>query len=71
MLNQILNNLQSTDTQLIAVSKTHPPEKILEIYQQGQKVFGENKALGIYKAIKSNTLLLLFNLFMVLIALNY
>jgi len=45
MLNQILNNLQSTDTQLIAVSKTHPPEKILEIYQQGQKVFGENKAL--------------------------
>ena len=45
MLKQILNNLQSTETQLIAVSKTHSPEKILEIYDQGQKVFGENKAL--------------------------
>jgi PLP dependent protein len=29
--------------QLIAVSKTQPPEKILEAYACGQKVFGENK----------------------------
>ena len=28
---------------LIAVSKTQPPEKILEAYSCGQKVFGENK----------------------------
>jgi pyridoxal phosphate enzyme (YggS family) len=28
---------------LIAVSKTHPPEKILEAYQAGHRIFGENK----------------------------
>ncbi|TCO09101.1 YggS family pyridoxal phosphate-dependent enzyme [Natronoflexus pectinivorans] len=28
---------------LIAVSKTHPPELILEAYQHGQRQFGENK----------------------------
>lgn len=29
---------------LVAVSKTHPPEKINEAYQWGQRVFGENRA---------------------------
>lgn len=28
---------------LIAVSKTHPPEKIMEAYEAGQRIFGENK----------------------------
>lgn len=28
---------------LVAVSKTHTPERILEIYEQGQQDFGENK----------------------------
>jgi len=28
---------------LIAVGKTHPPEKLLEAYQAGQRIFGENK----------------------------
>ncbi len=28
---------------LIAVSKTHPPETVLEAYRAGQRVFGENK----------------------------
>ncbi len=28
---------------LVAVSKTHPVEKIMEAYQAGHKVFGENK----------------------------
>lgn len=28
---------------LVAVSKTKPPENILEAYQYGQKIFGENK----------------------------
>jgi PLP dependent protein len=28
---------------LIAVSKTHPVEKVLEAYHEGQRVFGENK----------------------------
>ncbi|MFN7115965.1 MAG: YggS family pyridoxal phosphate-dependent enzyme [Saprospiraceae bacterium] len=44
MLQQILNELQATHTQLIAVSKTHTPEAILELYNQGQRDFGENKA---------------------------
>jgi PLP dependent protein len=29
--------------QLIAVSKTQPPEKIVEVYDAGQRAFGENK----------------------------
>ncbi len=28
---------------LVAVTKTHPPEKILEAYQAGHRIFGENK----------------------------
>lgn len=28
---------------LVAVSKTHPPEKIMEAYQAGQRMFGENR----------------------------
>ena len=31
------------EVQLVAVSKTHPVEKILEVYNLGQRVFGENK----------------------------
>lgn len=29
--------------ELVAVSKTHPPEKIKEVYDLGQRIFGENK----------------------------
>ena len=32
-----------SDVQLVAVSKTHPAEEVLKVYQFGQKVFGENK----------------------------
>lgn len=45
MLQQILSELSQTNAQLVAVSKTKPIEQILEIYKQGHKVFGENKAL--------------------------
>lgn len=31
------------NVQLVAVSKTHPPSAIQEVYDLGQKVFGENK----------------------------
>ena len=31
------------DTTLVAVSKTKPVKSILEAYQEGQRVFGENK----------------------------
>lgn len=43
MLQQILSELSSTNTQLIAVSKTKPPEEILKLYEQGQRDFGENR----------------------------
>ena len=31
------------DVTLIAVTKTHPVEKLMEVYQAGHKIFGENK----------------------------
>jgi PLP dependent protein len=46
----IVANLASLSRQLpggvklVAVSKTHPVEDILEAYNAGQKIFGENKA---------------------------
>jgi len=45
MLQQILADLKPTNTQLVAVSKTKPVEHILEIYEEGQRIFGENKVL--------------------------
>ncbi|MBC3542351.1 YggS family pyridoxal phosphate-dependent enzyme [Rufibacter sediminis] len=36
--------LQGSNCQLIAVSKTHPVELIMEAYEGGQRAFGENKA---------------------------
>lgn len=35
--------LKSHQARLIAVSKTHPVEKIKEAYDAGQRIFGENK----------------------------
>ncbi len=43
MLQQILAEFNHSDTQLVAVSKTKSPEQILKIYNQGQRIFGENK----------------------------
>ncbi len=42
MLATILAELPPT-VRLVAVSKTQSPEKIMALYQQGQKIFGENK----------------------------
>ncbi len=42
MLEQILSELKPSNTQLVAVSKTKPNEAILELYNQGQRTFGEN-----------------------------
>jgi pyridoxal phosphate enzyme (YggS family) len=42
-INNILSSLPA-HVQLIAVSKTKPSALILEAYEAGQKVFGENKA---------------------------
>lgn len=38
-----IKNQLPENVQLVAVSKTHPVESIQEIYNLGQKVFGENK----------------------------
>src|SRR6266850_7209307 len=37
------NQLSGKNCRLIAVSKTHPVEKIKEAYDAGQRIFGENK----------------------------
>ena len=35
--------IESKNCKLIAVSKTHPTEQVLEAYHAGQRIFGENK----------------------------
>ncbi|WP_375563114.1 YggS family pyridoxal phosphate-dependent enzyme [Bernardetia sp. OM2101] len=42
-LNEILSNLENTEAKLIAVTKTHPLEKLQALYDLGFKVFGENR----------------------------
>lgn len=41
-LNRINNELPHNVT-LVAISKTHPPEIVMEAYNAGQRIFGENK----------------------------
>lgn len=43
MLTQLQTELQAYNAQLIAVSKTHPADRIMTLYEQGQRHFGENK----------------------------
>ena len=38
-----IKNSVPSEIQLVAVSKTHPAEKIMEVYNLGQRIFGENK----------------------------
>lgn len=40
---QLLAEIEPHRAKLIAVSKTKPAEDILQLYQQGQRIFGENK----------------------------
>lgn len=42
-LRDFLQELEPFQAQLVAVSKTHPPAKIMSLYQQGHRDFGENK----------------------------
>ncbi len=44
MYKQLLEQLQPTQTKLVAVSKTKPVEAIQRLYDQGQRIFGESKA---------------------------
>ncbi len=43
MLSQIRSELSSKNARLVAVSKTYPASRILEMYNQGQRIFGENR----------------------------
>jgi pyridoxal phosphate enzyme (YggS family) len=43
MLKQIRSELDLKNARLVAVSKTHPVARILEVYEQGQRIFGENR----------------------------
>jgi len=42
-LRRILDITNEYNTSLVAVSKTKPIEAIMELYQAGHKIFGENK----------------------------
>lgn len=43
MIEEISKTLAAHHVKLVAVSKTHPPERILEVYREGQRIFGENR----------------------------
>ncbi|NND04788.1 MAG: YggS family pyridoxal phosphate-dependent enzyme [Saprospiraceae bacterium] len=43
-LQQILVDLAPYNAQLVAVSKTKPTEAILQVYHEGHRLFGENRA---------------------------
>ncbi|GAA5220508.1 YggS family pyridoxal phosphate-dependent enzyme [Membranihabitans marinus] len=40
---ELIQQLSSQNVTLVAVSKTKPVSQILELYDQGQRIFGENK----------------------------
>lgn len=43
MIEKLLEGLREKGVQLVAVSKTRSNEQILELYNMGQRVFGENR----------------------------
>jgi len=43
MYKKVVNELASTKARLVAVSKTRSVEEIMEKYEQGQRIFGENR----------------------------
>lgn len=43
MLDIITQKLAEKNARLVAVSKTHPPERIMPLYLKGQRIFGENR----------------------------
>lgn len=42
-LAQFLKEIEAHGARLVAVSKTHTPEEIMALYEQGQRDFGENR----------------------------
>ncbi len=43
MYAELYHEVSTLSVTLVAVSKTRPPARILELYQQGQRAFGENR----------------------------
>lgn len=41
---ELITQLEKTGTKLLAISKTKPQAQIMELYEQGQRDFGENRA---------------------------
>ena len=52
MIKEILKELDTKHVKLVAVSKTKPITQILELYQVGQRVFGENKVQELVEKAK-------------------
>ena len=44
MLSTLRSALAPHHVTLVVVSKTQPPERVMKIYEQGQRIFGENRA---------------------------
>jgi PLP dependent protein len=42
MFDNIINELEGTNTRLVAVSKTKPNAQLIELYDKKQRIFGEN-----------------------------
>ena len=53
-LNEILSKLENTEAKLIAVTKTHPLEKLQTLYDLGFKVFGENRVQELTEKLSGN-----------------
>lgn len=45
MLQSLNKEFRANNIKLVAVSKTKPVSQILELYQQGQRIFGENRVV--------------------------
>jgi len=43
MRNKLLQQLEPYSAKLVAVSKTHSPDSIKSMYDEGQRIFGENR----------------------------
>jgi PLP dependent protein len=43
MFDEIYRKTNARGVKLVAVSKTQPPERIMELYGKGQRIFGENR----------------------------
>lgn len=53
MLNELVTICNDNGATLVAVSKTKPNSKITELYDQGQRVFGENRVQELVEKFES------------------